>query len=539
MNKSKLLLIFFLISFNSLLFSQQFNMILTGDPVIEDIHYLSVASGKSFLSFSSPLSPYEIRNFLNSIDESSLSPSAKEAYSRIEKRLTPEKQPLSLALDDIFSFILNINASVEGKARTNNDISWYPRYPENLPLLSFPLQLFFSNIAQLYIEPTIGLRYRDQSSDNFDSNIPLGAEHFNVQFWPIRSFAAFGGSFWNFQIGRDRLFFGTGHTGSLSFSNNSTFFDFTRLSLFSPHVKYSLMIIQMPLKISDNLFPENFIDWNSADVTETTQRYFYLHCLDISLFNKFSINLMEGVLVGNAPIELKYLNPLILFHSLYSWTDYETWNPGKYNGSGHMVGSFFSLEINYNIIKNLSLYGQFVMNQFALPGEIENGDQAPNGLAYMLGINFTHSFNLWGSIFYLEFIYTDPYFQILATPFGSFIQMEHENYYLIGYPRDTISLSLGTEFFLKDTLRLSGIFSWILSGVRSKDLWDWENTNIHRTPSGIAENKFIISLGADWKPVLNLTLSANVTGIYSHNNKNISGKNNAGAQFTLSANYKF
>jgi len=524
---------FFFIASN--IFTLPFDMILTGDPVLDDLQFLSIESGNSFLSFSPPLSPHELHIFLDSIDESSLSQPASEAYYRVLKRLSPGS-PLSFSTKNFAGF-LNINSTLEGKVRLNEDISWQSEYLSVAPLISIPIRLHFSEYVQLYIEPHISVK-----PDTINNNIfPLGE---GINYWPVRSFAAVGGSFWNFQIGRDNILWGTSHSGSLTFSNESSFYDFARLSFFIKYIKYSMMVSQLPLYLNSDLFlspgdisyPE---DWEKS-LTKTMQRYYYLHRLDVNLFDKVSIGFMEGVMAGNSPIEIRYLNPLIIFHSLFSWRDYEKWGDEERT----MNGSLFSIEVNWNIIKSLAFYGQFVMNQFALKTELDyDSNQPPNALGYLAGLHYTHTFNTWASIFYLEFIYTDPYLSINTSPFSSFI-IHDWDYKYIGYQRDTIALSFGTDFFKKDTLKFSGSFSWISSGQHNKDglKWDWQMTPAARnekTPSGTAENKLKLTFGSLWKPYSFLALKANVSGIVSLNNGNISANNQVGAQGSLSVNFHY
>jgi hypothetical protein len=210
-------------------------------------------------------------------------------------------------------------------------------------------------------------------------------------------------------------------------------------------------------------------------------------------------------MVGNSPLEIRYLNPLMIFHSLYSFWNYQNWD-GSDNypedGTGCLTGS---------------------LNQFATRAEVaDNPNQPPNGLGYLAGLHFSHAFNTWHSVFFFEFVYTDPYLHILASPFASFIQMNPlENYYYIGYPRDTIAVTAGADFLNKDTLSFSGSVSWIARGEHSKSglKWDWEQSPEafnKRTPSGTAENNIILSIGGMWKPLPYLVLEANVTCIVSN-----------------------
>jgi hypothetical protein len=331
--------------------------------------------------------------------------------------------------------------------------------------------------------------------------------------------------------------------------------DFARISLFSSSIKYSFTITQLPLSLSEKLMDTD-LRWNVYDPLypfPDTQRYFYTHRMDITLFNKLNISLIDGIMVGNNPIELRYLNPLIIFHSLFPWNDYRDWIPAAEAGRriGSMVGAFFSVEVNYNIIDNLAIYGQFVLNDFATASELaEDYVQTPDALGFLAGINFSHTLNNWGFLYYLEFIYTYPFLYIMSSPYSSFIQMtrEQQQYYYIAYPRDTISLALGANIFNRDLLKLSGRISWIAKGQHNDResnnglKWNWYDLQPAReeiTPTGIVENKFILSLGVMWKPFPFLSLNANVAGILSFNNRHIEGNTDAGAQATLSVSFRY
>ena len=528
------------------LFSSPYNMILVGDPVLEDIRFLSLESGKAFLSFTLPLAPYEVEQFLDSLDTSLFSEQAREAYNRIRERLE-SRATLTLLSSDNFSMTLNINATLEARARLNTDISWYSVYPKVTPFITLPINFFFADSVQLYIEPSLTMDieeyFLNDQSLAFNSSLDFSKFDWSQ---PFRAFAAAGGSWWNFQIGRDRLSHGTGQMGNLAISDNPDYYDFMRLSLFSQNIKYSFLVNQMPLNIKPPLYeipPENRDDY----LLRSMNRYFYLHRLDFKLFDVLSIGIMEGVMVGNSPLEIRFLNPLMIFHSLYSWNHYDEWFDDKDHRS--VIGSIFSLEINWNIIRSLAFYGQFVLNEFATPGEIsQRTDQPPNALGFLAGIQYSHSFNTWASTSFFEFTYTYPYLYLNPSPFASFISMRNlsdshrVHYSFIGYPRDLLVFTLGTNFFRSDnTLDISGFFSLLLNGERGIT-YDWERTAEaanRLSPSGTAENKYILTLSAGWKINNYLRINGSVTGIHSRNNNHISGQNETGLQTTVSVNFSY
>ena len=546
MKGKKLILFACLFFFENILFAAPpniFDMILVGDPVLEDLRYISLESGKSFLSFTPPLAPAELKIFLDSIDESLLSEPAREAFYRIKKRLKPTA-PLSFS-GDLFSVFLNINSNIEVKARTNTAIEWYPEYPKISPLISLPLKLFFADSFQLYVEPSLTMDtdyYHDANYFGSNATIDFGEYDFSM---PLRAFMALGGGWWNFQIGRDRLSWGTGEMGNLTVSDNPDYYDFLRLSVFSKFVKYSVFISQMPMDVQDNLY--TFKDENFSGLIRTMNRYFYLHRIDVNLFQRFSVSLMEGLMVGNSPLEIRYLNPITIFHSLYSSWDYDYW-PKSENTRGHMNGSIFSIELNWNILKSLAIYGQFVTNEFTTPQErTEAPPYPPDGLGHMAGIRYNHSFDSWASVFFFEYANTTPYLYVNSSPFASFIHMRYlsdssrARYTFIGYSRDLLAFTLGANFFKYDILKISGLFSILFQGEHDIK-YDWERSDAafaEKNPSGIVERKYIASLSARWKLNSFLAVNGSLTGLYSQNNSHVSGSNETGLQSSLSISFSY
>ena len=523
-----------------------FRMIQADDPIIYDLRFLAAETGKTFLSLTPPFAPTEVINFLLLIDEDSLSIPAKEAYNRIQANIRTRH---TLFSSQLFNVGFNIIAELEARLRINSDSTINQHYPLIPGAASLPINLYFKDLLQFYVEPTLIMRPGIYGTDIFEHNIPLAYEELEEQL-PLRAFIAAGGEWWNFQLGMDRILWGTGHTGNFIYSNETALYNFARISFFTRNFKYSSIINQMPLRVNSEYvtFPDDEHEYTLEDVTftETTLRYFYIHRIDFTIKEKVSIGIMEGMMIGNSPIELRYLNPITMFHSFFAWNDYPKWLVGTDKSRGDLVGSFLSIEVNWNIIKSLAFYGQFVLNEATLPIELINNPQAPpDAIGYMAGLQYSHSFKNWGSFFFLEFIYTTPYLSILSSPFASIIQM-HRNggFDYIGYPRDTISLTLGTIFFNNNTLNLNGKISWVSKGESDKEylLWNWEKSPEALdkiTPTGIPQNDIILSLGTAWKAFPNFTFNANFTGVFSLNNGHESNVNKFGCQISLGIKYQY
>ena len=533
-------LVLALVLFSADLFAAPFDMISVGDPVLEDLRFLSLESGRPFLSFTPPLAPGEVKQFLAHIDVSLLSAPAQEAYSRIQNRLNPRSR-LSLTRD-FFTASLDVNLSFEVRARYNEDIAWYPHHPDIPSLLSLPLRLHFFDFLQLYFDPIVeSLPGHYLGAGSFGTNVG----GFDIRS-PLRAYAAAGGSWWNFQLGRDSLSYGTGNMGNLAISDNPAFYDFMRISLFSRVFKYSSLVAHMPMDITDSLYEIQ----NPNSLRKSMNRYFYMHRFDINIANRLSIGLMEGLIVGNAPVGIRYLNPMIFFHSFYSADDYDYWAEFEHTVHSKINGSILSLELNWHIMRSLAVYGQFVMNQIALPTEV--GLQPPDGFGYMAGIQYSHSFNTWASVFFFEFTSTMPYLYISSSPFASFIHMRHDStspdaqyYSFTGYPRDLMAFTLGSRFFNRDMLELSASFTVNLQGEHGN--WgsiifdyEWsEEAFAKKNPSGIVEEKYIASIAAQWRLLSFLRFNGSLDTIISRHNNHTADSHATGLQAAFSVSFSY
>jgi hypothetical protein len=509
-------------------------MFSAGDPVLEDIRYVAREAGVSILSFTPPLSRDEINNILAMVEPEKLPLLARQAFRRIQERLDP---PTRFA-EDFFS--LSFHAVVEAEAgfRTNTRMPWQRGDFQRPALLRLPLDFYFADFAQLNIEPSITLDPAFNEKDgHFTNNIPWQPERIDM-FFPFRAFAAVGGKWWNVQIGRDQISFGTAHTGNLLLSDTPDYYDFARLSLFSRHFKYSSLVIQSPLKLSlPYCDPSGLSD-------ESKQRHIYIHRVDFKIFNRIAVGLTEGLSVGNAPLELRYLNPLIVMHNFTYGNGYGNWGGYVFNSS------LFSLDVNWTPAPAVAVYAQMVIDELTTPWESENDKKNnPAGMGYLAGIEYSHAFGAWGAQFYGEAAYTDPYVYVDNSPFAAFVWMRNMSvesmeyrYRWMGHPegRDAIVFAVGARFAQDDRLVFSAGLSFVIHGEHGIR-WDWDLGPAYaaeRTPTGTPEKRLALSLGAEWKPVPQITLSAEAGGGATFN-INHSSSDAFGAWAELGIKYVF
>jgi len=71
----------------------------------------------------------------------------------------------------------------------------------------------------------------------------------------------------------------------------------------------------MPLIITDRIYSDGTGAETGAGFENSISRYVYIHRIDFKPFKNLSIGLSELLMSGNAPMELRYFNPLMIMHN--------------------------------------------------------------------------------------------------------------------------------------------------------------------------------------------------------------------------------
>jgi hypothetical protein len=488
------------------------------------------------------------------VDGEHLSLPGSAAFARVENALSPTL----LFSKGFLGFDAHIESAIEVRARTNDAIPWMRGRVDSPTFLKPELSLYAADHLFFTVEPGLGVDpylYEDETA-SWNTNFPfVPFERIDANS-PLRAFGALGGPWWSFQIGRDKLSFGSGKTGNLAVSDTPDYYDFGRIALFFPNFKYSFLISQFPMN-TDELIPPSLKTAGGETYQDTTQRYLYLHRMDLRLFNTLSIGMSEGIMVANSPLELRYLNPIMIFHSFYPWKDYPDLEWAQLDLGGSKVrsslatGSVLTAEIEWAIIPSLAAYGQFVMNELAFVNEVQMGiDLPPNGLGYLAGVEYVRAIKNWRAGFFGEFVYTDPYLYTLSNPFASFISMRRLSetmekplrYQWIGHSlgRDAMLFTLGMELY-QEFLSIAPELSFTRRGEHTIR-YDWQKSTAafnEKTPTGIPENFLSLGVEAVWRPVKRLRLSAYIAGGFLFDAGHVPGANEAGAEFTFSAAFRY
>jgi hypothetical protein len=467
---------------------------------------------------------------LADIDDEELSPAGKILYQRLRAYLG--RAPLvslfaggephaarPAEIPGLFSFDIVPALQPELYYKSSEALPWTYDWNERRPFAAFPLTFSISSYVAMESELYLGENRRLTNAHDNYFNFPFDKSIDGVTpidtNTPRRAYLSAGFPFGqgfgvNFKIGLGEETLGRTKTGSIIFSDNMRGFSYGTLTFYAPFISYAASVMEL----------------------EPT-KYLYLHHLQISILKRLSFGLVEGVMV-NAPLELRYLNPLMIFHSFSAWGSYDEYNSDLANDPNHdnyteeesRVGSYLGLMADFRPWKYGRFYGLAAMNQFQLPWEKEDEDATvPDGLAFQLGYEswipvsgrlFDRDYRGHLS-FGLEGVYTFPYMYILADKGWSYYRESVE------VSNDTIREWVGSPFgpdsaagtvwlgYHDSSLwSLSLSFLYLAQGPNSDTaIFEKPNREYYSTtreqmlsvsPTGTASHSYQLSLDAKWSP---------------------------------------
>jgi hypothetical protein len=497
------------------------------DPVVADIEDILVESGSLFLSYAAPYSDGELRAALDRVDPDKLSVEGRAKYAEALAALHPDPGYRSGEL----AAKAGVEVNLDGNWRSDENVPWVLGYQERPSFLSVPVEAWAGSGAYGYFEPawrrdyySVNLPVSQLSVPNYTS-VPIDVIGSDTSF-PFRSFGAAGGDFWSFRVGRDKLSLGSMGENNIIVSARPEWYDYARLTLFFPDFQYSAYMVQLD-----------------------TERNLYMHHADILLFDRLSIGITEGILVGDDSPELRFFNPLMIFHGYEAWND-ETIAAGDTTTGGVAtldttsgVGSMLGVELDYTPARYVTVVAQYQFNagqdplkMIFWPGTTET---IPNSSAFLLGAKLRAPYR--GGYIKGELcgVYTEPYDMILSNDDVSYIYRRDSNSSYpggdiqewIGFPDGPdcilVSASLGYETASRESLGLSASYEWkgdIDNGnFDTPYAWSLANAGL-TTPSGIVQGRLQIGvdaglpIGEHWK--------AQAAVYYTHrvNADNVSGQ---------------
>ncbi|MFA7109740.1 MAG: hypothetical protein WC162_11415 [Sphaerochaetaceae bacterium] len=285
-------------------------------------------------------------------------------YRLVQEELNQESR-FSVTNEVKINTSLEYNFELYAHSNTNDfteEEDWNYGWIERAPILKIPLQISFSDIFASQVDIVAMQKLLDYKnnpigkySKTFWTNNNLPDFFFLDLLWPYHASGVAGGDFWKVQIGREQLSWGPGHTGNFMLTNHLPYHDHILLSLWSNKLKYTTTVIDFPS-------PEEM-----GTGTDTVAMFF-AHRIEFTLFSKMRISLSESMMYQNDVLNLRYLNPLMIYHQYFI---------------ADKSNSLLTLEFQFNPIKNFTFYGQFCMDEMQILGE---SSTIPNAMGYQVGL---------------------------------------------------------------------------------------------------------------------------------------------------------
>ncbi len=441
-------------------------------PEYEALRTLYIEQGIALPFATGPFSEAELRHAMDRLDTARLSEAGRTTFDWLRERF--EVEGGYREEEGRFRFEAGAEFSLETYLHTDSDNPyWEYRWEDREPFARFPLEAwvmdhgygimdfsFMKNIPDFSIYPTYqrsGQYGFDENGDfeystdeeNPWSNLPTIPSTIDVQF-PHRAFISVGGERWNAQIGRDIIDWGNGRTGNLYISDYTDWHDALQLSTFWDRFKFSWIWVSLDGSLTgeEREFETHLVGWDTdgdgrvdtytdpgdpdfVDLDPTVadrQIYAYeadeehknliAHRFELRLWNRLGLSYTEGIIFGRERIELRHLNPVYHYHSLYT----NTQNVGN---------SHRSFEFDLALTAGLNLYGALTPDQWSSPLEPGTSTQEePNAVAYLLGLDWRRPRGRGYLSGTLELVYITPWMYIHNSPLTSitnrrYVMAEH------------------------------------------------------------------------------------------------------------------
>lgn len=228
-----------------------------------------------------------------------------------------------------------------------------------------------------------------------------------VDFFQARGYITFEATkHINLQFGHDRFFLGNGYR-SLIYSDYSPPAWFIKGDVKVWKLNYFFLVNQMTADVTGNL------GGLKSSQGGYPNKFTAFHQLSINIGKKLNIGVFEAVAfskddsTGTDNFRLDYLNPLIFYRAIE-----------QQNGSSDNV--ILGLDVKWNAVRNLSFYGQFVLDEFVLDHIKERDGWWANKYAVQAGAKYIDAFGVSNLDLQGELNIVRPYTYTHNTLYGNF-----------------------------------------------------------------------------------------------------------------------
>jgi len=280
-----------------------------------------------------------------------------------------EVKDFNLRINPIFAFRFGAESAQSGLKLVNTRgvdlrfnikkvVSGYFMFTENQTLTPGYVQSRYLRDSLNKIEAVPGETYwKEYDSKVF--KIKNGVDYFQARGY-ININAL---NYFNITFGHDKNFIGNGYR-SMFLSDNSPAYLFLKLNTRIWKINYQ------------NIFCELTNQYTRGGDQLLPKKYGAFHHLDIDIARWLNIGFFEGVIMNRSKhFELQYLNPIIFYRSIEQVV-------------GSPDNSLIGIDFKSNLFDHVSLYGQFLLDEFNFKRLVAKDKWWGNKYALQVGIKY-------------------------------------------------------------------------------------------------------------------------------------------------------
>jgi len=210
----------------------------------------------------------------------------------------------------------------------------------------------------------------------------------------------------NVQLGHDRFFIGNGYR-SLIFSDNPPPALFLKAAVKVWKLNYLFLLTQNTADVKGSL------GGLTSEQGGYPQKFTALHHLSVNIGKKLNIGVFESVVfsaddsLGARSFRLDYLNPIIFYRAIE-----------QQNGSSDNV--LLGLDFKWNMVRKLSVYGQFMLDEFVLDNIKSGNGWWANKFGVQAGAKYIDAFGVSNLDLQGEINIVRPYTYSHDTQYGNY-----------------------------------------------------------------------------------------------------------------------
>ncbi|HEU5292807.1 MAG TPA: hypothetical protein VFU05_19300 [Cyclobacteriaceae bacterium] len=201
----------------------------------------------------------------------------------------------------------------------------------------------------------------------------------------------------NFQFGHDRFFIGNGQR-SLIFSDHGPPSLFLKGNVKVWRLNYLFSLNRM---VADK-------NGGSSSTGKYPDKFVALHHLSINIGKKWNVGVFESVVfTDSTSFEWSYLNPIIFYRAIEQ----------QFGSSDNVI---LGMDFKWNALKGVSLYGQFVLDEFVLDNIKDGNGWWANKYGIQAGVKYFNAFGVSNFDLQAETNIVRPYTYSHYTSHGNY-----------------------------------------------------------------------------------------------------------------------